>query len=368
MSNSKSNKSQKNEEIKNSSQQKKSSPSKKILITIFALILIAAITFVTYRIYTDPNLSSEKTAINNLVKEKTGFDIDQTFFHQNEFSHQEITEDLHSEDSATENEKISSTENSSKPQSLVIKDLEIPVCPKGALTISEKNTKGVLDTPEKEDSHQIIQHNGYMLCYREKYEQPEWVCYTLDAKKVEKNVDRKDNFRPDPLVLTESATLADYNKSGYDRGHLAPSADLTYSFETMDESFFLSNMSPQAAKLNRGAWKDLEHEIRTLTEHYDLLYIVTGPILEKDEYSTIGKNQVAVPEFYYKALLGIKNNSYQMIGFIMPNKECEGTIWDYACTVDEVESRTKLDFFSKLDNQTEKELEKNFDISEWKFN
>ena len=256
---------------------------------------------------------------------------------------------------------VNETKND-KPNDL---HLEIPLCPRDCLLISEDDTKGVLETPEKEDSHQIIRHAGFTLCYREKYEQAEWVAYTLDSEKIQKNVERKDNFRSDPKVLTGSATPADYKKSGYDRGHLAPSADMTYSFETMDESFFMSNMSPQKADFNRGLWKDLEHEVRCLAERFDLLYIVTGPVLDKAEFNSIGKNCVAVPDFYYKAILGVRNDAYFAIGFILPNEKCEGTIWDYAVSVDEVENRTFLDFFYLLEDDAENKIEESFELSDW---
>lgn len=247
-----------------------------------------------------------------------------------------------------------------------IDGLEIPLCPKNALTITAQNSHGVLDTPEKEDSHQIISHAGYTLCYREKYEQPEWVAYTLDRAKTEKAVTRNDNFRADPEVITGSAALSDYKKSGFDRGHMAPSADMTYSELTMDESFYLSNMSPQTGDLNRGLWKELEHHIRTLTETFDILYIVTGPVLEKENYETIGSNKVAVPEFYYKAICGIKNENWFAIGFILPNEKCSGGIFEYAVSVDEIENRTGLDFFSLLEDETEVIIEKEVNINEWK--
>lgn len=244
-----------------------------------------------------------------------------------------------------------------------IDGLEIPLCPKNALTITAQNSQGVLDTPEKEDSHQIISHAGYTLCYREKYEQPEWVCYTLTPEKTVKTTDRKDNFRPDPKVITGSATLSDYKKSGYDRGHLAPIADMTYSEITMDESFFLSNMSPQTSDLNRGLWKELEQTIRDFTEDFEKLWIVTGPVLEKNDFATIGKNEVSVPEYYYKAILGKKSQELFMIGFILPNEKCEGTVWDYVVSIDEIEERTGLDFFYRLQDE---KLENTLDVSAWK--
>lgn len=283
------------------------------------------------------------------------------------------TENPASETEAHSNQKNSDSPDASKNQNAQIPlkaqkiaGLEIPLCPKNALTITAQNSHGVLDTPEKEDSHQIISHAGYTLCYREKFEQPEWVSYTLDRAKTEKAVTRNDNFRPDPEVITGSAALSDYKKSGFDRGHMAPSTDMTYSELTMDESFYLSNMSPQTGDLNRGLWKELEHHIRTLTETFDILYIVTGPVLEKDDYATIGSNEVAVPEFYYKAICGIKNENWFAIGFILPNKKCSGGIFDYAVSIDEIENRTGLDFFSLLEDETEVIIEKEVNIYEWK--
>lgn len=247
-----------------------------------------------------------------------------------------------------------------------IQNLEIPLCPQDCLFISESNIDEILLTPEKEDSHQIISHNGFILCYREFYEQPEWVCYTIDKSKMQKNVKRNDRFRSDPLVATSSASLEDYKNSGYDRGHLAPSADLTYSKETMSDSFFLSNMSPQHPGFNRGIWKDLESELRNQTENFDILYIVTGPVLEKKDYETTGINSVAIPEFFYKAVLAVKDGKYHAIGFILPNKKCIDSFWNYAVSVDEIEKRTGIDFFYKLDDKLEASLESQVLLSDWK--
>lgn len=247
-----------------------------------------------------------------------------------------------------------------------IQNLEIPSCPQNSLFISESNIDEILLTPEKEDSHQIISHNGFILCYREFYEQPEWVCYTIDKSKMQKNVKRNDRFKSDPLVATGSASLEDYKNSGYDRGHLAPSADLTYSKETMSDSFFLSNMSPQLPGFNRGIWKDLESELRNQTENFDILYIVTGPVLEKKDYETTGINSVAIPEFFYKAVLAVKDGKYHAIGFIVPNKKCTDSFWNYALSVDEIEERTGIDFFYKLDDKLEGSLESQVLLSDWK--
>ena len=103
---------------------------------------------------------------------------------------------------------------------------------------------------------------GYSLEHNEKTEQSFWVAYELTKEEVSGTVKRKDAFRSDPTISTGSAVLSDYKGSGYDRGHLAPAADMKWSKKVMSESFYMSNMSPQDPSFNRGIWKKLEEKVR----------------------------------------------------------------------------------------------------------
>lgn len=230
--------------------------------------------------------------------------------------------------------------------------------------------------------HQIRRFGNFVICYRESYEQAEWAAYCLESSELEKNASRGNDFRPDPEITTGSASLADYKKSGYDRGHLAPAADFSFSEEAMSESFYLSNMSPQAPGLNREIWQYLEGQVRIWAKEYGRVYVVTGPVLEKpaDQYDSIGKNQVSVPEYYYKAILAPLYQDQddaaepetckelKAIGFILPNQKCPDTFWDYAVTIDEIERRTGLDFFAFLEDTLENTIEGNpsMEIETWK--
>ena len=102
----------------------------------------------------------------------------------------------------------------------------------------------------------IVDRPGYALGYSEEHEQPLWVTYKLTADEVKnKKARRTDDFRSDPAIPSSSAEPADYKGSFFDRGHLAPAADMSFSLQAMSESFYMSNMSPQRPEFNRGIWK-----------------------------------------------------------------------------------------------------------------
>ena len=213
---------------------------------------------------------------------------------------------------------------------------------------------------------EIIEHTGYTLSYREEYEVPEWVAYELTREEVTTlAVERKDNFREDKTVSTGSATLQDYKKSGYDRGHMAPAADFRWSAEAMDDTFYLSNMCPQTHVFNAGIWSDLESAIRSMAYEDGSIYVVTGPVLTDGPYDTIGENDVAVPSYFYKVVLDYSEPTLKAIGFILPHENSKNPLSYFAVTVDEVEERTGLDFFPLLPDNTEEKLESSLDTSLW---
>jgi endonuclease G len=213
----------------------------------------------------------------------------------------------------------------------------------------------------------IIDREGYSLGYSEYHEQPRWVIYHMTkAEATTKAASREDNFRPDPEIPTGSATLADYRGSGYDRGHLAPAADMSFSIKTMDESFYLSNMSPQRGEFNRGIWKDLEAQVRSFAISEGDIYVVTGPVLPQKKSLTIGASQVTVPGSYYKVVWD-RTPPEKMIGFILPNEGSTKSLQSFAVTVDEVELKTGLDFFSMLPKEQQEALESNITIDAWKW-
>ena len=176
----------------------------------------------------------------------------------------------------------------------------------------------------------IVEREGYALGYSEKHEQAAWVQYIVTCEEVSrKAAKRGNNFRPDPEISTGSATPQDYTRSGYDRGHLASAADMSFSAKTMSESFFMSNMSPQKPQFNRGIWSRLEKQVRHFARKEKRIVIVTGPILPAEKTVTIGANRVTVPEYYYKVIYDITPPE-KMIGFILPNKGSKADLRTFA--------------------------------------
>jgi endonuclease G len=218
--------------------------------------------------------------------------------------------------------------------------------------------------------HEIHVYEGFTLCYRESYEQAEWVAYELTRDKLIKQADRSNDFRPDPAITTGSALHTDYRGSGYDRGHLAPAADMSWSDSAMSESFFMSNMSPQTPTLNRGVWSHMEEAGRRAVQKYGAVLIVSGPVLDREDFPIIGQhNNIAVPEYFYKVFAAYTGDSgapaLHTIGFIIENGKVKGDYHAFAVSVDAVEARTGLDFFSAFDDDIEEAAESVFDTELW---
>ncbi len=212
--------------------------------------------------------------------------------------------------------------------------------------------------PAYSTSDEIVRHEGYTLRFRDQYKEADWVAYPLLAYETTGDADRKyEPFKPDPEVATGSAVPADYSRSGYDRGHLAPAGDFKYSQRMMGESFFMSNMTPQAPQFNRGIWKELEDQVRQWAVRDNGLYVITGPIL-KPGLPTIGKqNEIAVPEQFYKVLLYCNSPQIRMIGFLLKNEGSNQPLADFVVPVDRIEQLSGIDFFPKLPDDIERRLE-----------
>ncbi len=221
-----------------------------------------------------------------------------------------------------------------------------------------------LEIPKVALDEQVLRHTAYSFVYNEAHEQANWIAYELTEERTNNIYERTDKFLVDPLVTTGSATDKDYEKSGYDRGHLAPAADMGWSEATIAESFYYSNMSPQEPGFNRGIWKKAEELVRNWAIENKDIYIVTGPVLTAG-LKTIGPNEVSVPEYYYKVILDYSQPDVKGIGFIIPNTSSQKELQTFAVSIDSVEAFTGIDFFPRLPDSEETIIEQTVCINCW---
>ena len=243
-----------------------------------------------------------------------------------------------------------------------------------ASTDASSTTSGEIDYTQNlsmlpSSKGQVINHQFYTLSYLEEYEQPEWVAYELKQELLFKpHVPRADNFRMDPLVKTKSAMREDYKRSGYSRGHLVPAGDMAFNETAMSETFFMSNMSPQKINFNGGVWRELEEQVRDWAKKYGNLYVVSGPMLDEKPIDYIGKNDVAVPAAYFKAIVDENDGDPRGIAYIIPHEKVSEQLDEFAVSIDELESRTGIDFFQNLfSEEIEEKVESTLNKKPWYF-
>ena len=174
----------------------------------------------------------------------------------------------------------------------------------------------------------VYEYTGFTLKYNEALRISDWVAYELTEEEASsKTASRTNRFYSDMTITEKTAEDSDYLYSRYDRGHLAPAADMRFSKEAMQDSFCLTNITPQKPEFNRGIWAKLERAVRDWVSRDEALLIITGPVFTSDDFARIGKNGVAVPDFFYKVILDYTLPEKKGIAFIIPNKKTLPTNW-----------------------------------------
>lgn len=212
---------------------------------------------------------------------------------------------------------------------------------------------------------EIIQHRFYTLSYREEYEQAEWVSYEISKASLQKpNVKRTDWFEVDKTVSTGSAKHSDYSGSGYTRGHLVPAGDMAFDKTAMEETFFMSNMSPQIRPFNNGIWRELEEQVRDWVYQNDKLKIVSGPIFNPNP-RRLKKGNIAVPDAFYKVIIDEQLPGQKGIAFLIPHKKSDLPLQNYIISIDSLEEISGIDFFVNQNAEWQKTMEQKSDVSLW---
>lgn len=220
----------------------------------------------------------------------------------------------------------------------------------------------VVTNPALEE--EIVEYAGMTVSFNPRLHIPNWVAWELTADEAAGEEPRSDKFMNDERVAGCPDTW-DYSYSGYDRGHMAPAGDMKWDSGAMKETFYLTNICPQAPELNRGAWKRLEEKCRAKAFADSAVIVICGPVLTDDISEFIGDSRVAVPKRFFKVVLSPFKQEPEAIGFIMPNGHVDGGMQAAAVSVDSVESVTGHDFFSALPDDIEKRLESKSYFNRW---
>ncbi len=213
-------------------------------------------------------------------------------------------------------------------------------------------------------SEQIIQKKAYVVSYNKDTKIPNWVAWHLTSEHTDGSVGRSNQFYEDEEIPSPRATLEDYRGSGWSRGHMCPAGDNKWDAEAMAQSFSLINVCPQNASLNSGLWNSIEIDCRRWANRFGDIYIVCGPLFYNKEHETIGRNNVYVPEAFFKVVLCL-NGTPKAIGIVAKNNAGTKKRDLYYNTIDQVERMTGMDFFPSLPDNIEDVVEATADINDW---
>ncbi len=221
--------------------------------------------------------------------------------------------------------------------------------------------------------------NKYALGYDYDNKIALWVFFLVKKEQLTDTHHRNYSFRQDACIAkkysAKSSYYTNYNKSKKDneklhKGHIASVATVGETEQDIYETFFYTNIIPQYANFNtnNGIWYVLEkyeRELLRANNGIDELYILSGPIFTESNKKFLYKNDVIIPDAFFKILYDIKRN--KAISFILPHEIHKlSNLETYIESIDTIEERTELDFFKDLDDEIEKKLEATKEKNLWK--
>lgn len=210
----------------------------------------------------------------------------------------------------------------------------------------------------------LFKREGYAVAYDGRTRNPYWVYHKVTERQNGEILSReKCEFLEDSLVPEHiRATKKDYRGSGYDRGHLCAAADSPTQF-ALEETFLLSNISPQDPSFNRGYWKKIEHHIRSLSKEYRAVHVFSGPLYlsktgkngrEIVSYEVLGPSHVAVPTHFF-SLIFVEQVTGKMRakGYIVPNSPIpsETPLKNFSASIKDIEEASGVIFTHLIQEQ-----------------
>ncbi|MDY3848146.1 MAG: DNA/RNA non-specific endonuclease [Prevotella sp.] len=265
------------------------------------------------------------------------------------------------------------------------------------LNVNKNDTNGQpevarLEFPRlKDGKNVVIVHTtndsfGLNYCTEWDYEKmsQRWSCYQMykgyggDAGRYEGNPQYP--FDEDLKAIETKTGIKMYwdddlfRGSGYDHGHICPSADRQYSKQANRQTFYLTNMQPQYANFNQKLWAEMENRMRKWIANSpatDTMYVCKGGTID-DEQNIIErvKGQLIVPKYFYMAILYKNSEGYKALAFWAQNENVDRSKDDlkkYVISIDRLEELTGIDFFCNLPDETENKVEAVTYTQSWKW-
>jgi endonuclease G len=191
----------------------------------------------------------------------------------------------------------------------------------------------------------ILDHTWFKVHYDPSIRLARYVEYTLERNQLTtKSARRRNKFIPDPILVKSNlpyVTTKEYVKTGYDRGHLAPSADFTFSQTANDETFVMSNIAPQTHHLNAGAWEKLEEQVRRWACGEEKVTVITGPIFHGNDPKL--PSGLLIPQRFFKIVID-ETPPRKTIAYIFHQRDPRTAMAYREFPVSEVERESGLTF------------------------
>lgn len=232
-------------------------------------------------------------------------------------------------------------------------------------TIADSNDDVRLEYPAVAATDDLYVYQGFTSCYNHSTLVPDWVAYELTSEELKGQYTSTSNFSRDPHVRGRQASREDYSRSGWDKGHMCPKADLKWSEKAWWESHYFTNVCPQNHEFNAGSWNRLENKVRDWARRYGSVHVVCGPVFTDCQYGTVGSAMVSIPDAFFKALLVPTSNGYAAIAFLMENRPGNQSLKACAMSVDDLETLLGRDLFPALDDSMEEDVESRLDLGFW---
>jgi endonuclease G len=231
-------------------------------------------------------------------------------------------------------------------------------------------------TPQSRDAKdfntwfRILRNHGFILGYSDFRGNPLWVEYALTSAGNTPSLKRPSRFETDWRSINRISHDS-YKKSGYDRGHMAPNYAMShlYGREGQADSFLMTNIAPQKAKLNQQLWQHLEEtEIKHFAKLFGKVWVITGPVFSSTVKRLSSDWTVEIPDAFFKIYIteAVPGKPPMALAFLVPQTvDGHEPLAKFVTSIDNIEMQTGIDFFVDLDDRIEARVEEAIEPQPW---